>query len=301
MKYITSVTFPNDEELMRYMDARTYQDWPFNVFLHRGLENIPLSDITIFYGNNGSGKSTILNCICEKLKAKRCKPIFKDKVWSDQLLSYYFPFDDYLEKIIITLNDDPETGLEMNLPDNVRLITSDDIFSRINNTIRSNNFAVKEDVFARKEYRETKKMHLQLRDFSDFDEFDRRVKIRRKTMGQYVRENSRRKLKLFSNGETALDYFEEMLEPDGIYFLDEPENCLSPIFQMQLAKLILDSKRFFNCQFIIATHSPLILNLPDALIYDLDSTPIYTKPWYELENVKVYFDFFDKYRDKFTK
>lgn len=90
-----------------------------------------------------------------------------------------------------------------------------------------------------------------------------------------------------------------MLEPDGLYFLDEPENCLSPIFQLELMKIIMKAKRFFNCQFIIATHSPLILSLPDALVYDLDSKPVSSKHWYELDNVKAYFNFFYKNKDKF--
>ena len=79
MKYITSVSFPTNDELLGYMDSHSYQDWPFKVFLDREMKSLLMDDITILYGNNGSGKSTILNCIAEKVGAARNKPIFKDK------------------------------------------------------------------------------------------------------------------------------------------------------------------------------------------------------------------------------
>ena len=61
------------------------------------------------------------------------------------------------------------------------------------------------------------------------------------------------------------------------YLLDEPENSLSAENQLKLKQFIEDSARFYNCQFIISTHSPFILSLTDALIYDLDSNPVVSK------------------------
>ena len=79
MKYVTSVSFPNNSQLLNYMNDHSFEDWPFKVFLDREMEHLLLDDITILYGNNGSGKSTILNCLAEKVGAARNKPIFKDK------------------------------------------------------------------------------------------------------------------------------------------------------------------------------------------------------------------------------
>ena len=59
-----------------------------------------------------------------------------------------------------------------------------------------------------------------------------------------------------SNGEKAFDYFQDNINMDSVTLLDEPENSLAPKLQKQLADMILNYSRFFNCQFIIATHSP---------------------------------------------
>lgn len=83
--------------------------------------------------------------------------------------------------------------------------------------------------------------------------------------------------------------------------LDEPENSLSIALQLELKEYLEVSSRFSNCQIILATHSPVLLSMKNALIYDLDSAPVETKPWTELENVKRYFDFFDSYREDFLK
>ena len=85
-----------------------------------------------------------------------------------------------------------------------------------------------------------------------------------------------------------------------MYLLDEPENSLSPRFQLELIQLISELSRFFKCQFIIATHSPFILSIPDAKIYDLDEVPVNTKRWYELDNMKIYYNFFNN-NDKLFK
>lgn len=60
-----------------------------------------------------------------------------------------------------------------------------------------------------------------------------------------------------SNGETALMYFISEIKDNSVYLLDEPENSMSASMQLKLTKFLEESARFFNCQFIIATHSPL--------------------------------------------
>lgn len=68
---------------------------------------------------------------------------------------------------------------------------------------------------------------------------------------------------------------------------------------MSLVKTLEELVRYCGCQLIIATHSPFILSIPGAKIYDLDETPVDIKKWWELENVKVYYDFFYKNRKLF--
>ena len=94
-------------------------------------------------------------------------------------------------------------------------------------------------------------------------------------------------------------FFDSELENDGLYLLDEPENSLSPEFQVQLMRLIVECSRYCNCQFIIATHSPFLLSIPGAKIYNLDDNPVDVCDWTELENVRFYYDFFKSHEDEF--
>lgn len=103
-----------------------------------------------------------------------------------------------------------------------------------------------------------------------------------------------------SNGESALMFWEREIKENGIYILDEPENSLSAENQLKLKKFIEESARFYNCQFIISTHSPFLLSLEEATIYDLDSIPVTIKNWTNLKNMKIYYDFFKENKDKFN-
>ena len=86
---------------------------------------------------------------------------------------------------------------------------------------------------------------------------------------------------------------------EGLYLLDEPENSLSPENQLKLKRLIEDSVRYFGCQFIISTHSPFLLSMKGAKIYDMDENPVDLKRWTEVKNVKTYFEFFEEHRNEF--
>ena len=104
-----------------------------------------------------------------------------------------------------------------------------------------------------------------------------------------------------SNGESALMFWEREINDESLYLLDEPENSLSAENQLKLKQFIEDSARFYNCQFIISTHSPFLLNLEGAKIYDLDSIPVVDRKWNELPNVRVYYDFFKDKKEEFEE
>ena len=105
--------------------------------------------------------------------------------------------------------------------------------------------------------------------------------------------------KEFSNGQTSLEFFDKELQENSLYLLDEPENSLSPKFQLELVQLINELTRFFKCQFIIATHSPFFLAIQNAKIYNLDKTPAAEEKWYELENMQIYYNFFKENKSYF--
>ena len=115
---------------------------------------------------------------------------------------------------------------------------------------------------------------------------------RRKTQSQFIRSELMDNVREYSNGESAFLYFTEKVTENALFLLDEPENSLSPAKQQELVKFIEDSARFFGCQFVIATHSPFVLAIRGAKIYDLDEEPVDVKRWTELENVRAYYDFF---------
>ena len=134
---------------------------------------------------------------------------------------------------------------------------------------------------------------------ADYDQLKKVNKARSKTQSRFVRSELMDNVRGYSNGESAFIYFTEKIGEEGLYILDEPENSLSPELQIELIQFIEESARFFNCQFIISTHSPFLLSIKGAKIYDLDENPVDVKPWTELKNVRIYYDFFKKYENKF--
>ncbi|MGX6443090.1 AAA family ATPase [Neobacillus sp. K501] len=99
-----------------------------------------------------------------------------------------------------------------------------------------------------------------------------------------------------SHGESFLSLFVNRFNGEAIYLLDEPEAALSPARQLSLLKIIHDLASIGDAQFIIATHSPILLGYPEAQIYsfddgeisliDYEETDHYTITKYFLENRK---------------
>ncbi len=103
----------------------------------------------------------------------------------------------------------------------------------------------------------------------------------------------------YSNGETSMQYFDEFLQPEALYLLDEPEVSLSPANQVALAEEINKMERLLACQFILATHSPFMLGTLNAKIYNIDSKEYDVTRWSDLENVRFFYDFFKKKEKEF--
>jgi predicted ATPase len=102
-----------------------------------------------------------------------------------------------------------------------------------------------------------------------------------------------------SHGQSFLKLFGARFVPGGLYLLDEPEAPLSPQSQLALIALIGDMLKQ-DAQFIIATHSPILLGFPDALIYSCDRVPIEAVPYEELDHVVITRDFLNS-RERFLK
>ena len=292
MIYIDTIKFPSSEDINNYY-LSTY---PWTIFSENGLENMTLKDVTILYGNNGSGKTTILNLIASKIEAKRNVEIFKDIQYLDKGIEIH-PYDDFIQYMQLEMYKDENNKLQV--PQNKELITSDDIFKTINDRKRHNNRAVLEIKEARNKHKEIIEKGYSYKSDEDYDDLIKLLEVRSLSKKKYAEKYATSKEQMKSNGETALEVFMKTFETGGLYLLDEPENCLSALYQIELIKLIQDSVRYFDCQFIISTHSPLLLSLNNAIIYDLDDRPVSIKKWTQLENVRIYYEFFKRHEYEF--
>ena len=99
-----------------------------------------------------------------------------------------------------------------------------------------------------------------------------------------------------SHGQSLMSYFHSRFMIKGLYILDEPETALSPRSQIDLLKLIRDRAENGNAQFIIATHSPILLACPEAIILSFDRAPVHAVDYEDTDSYRVYKQFFDDRR-----
>jgi predicted ATPase len=95
-------------------------------------------------------------------------------------------------------------------------------------------------------------------------------------------------LSLQSHGQSILSFFKSRYAIKGLYFLDEPETALSPKSQVELLELMKTMGSDGRAQFIAATHSPILLSCPGAVIYSFDHVPVRAIPYRETVHFKLY-------------
>lgn len=293
MLYLSHFEFPCREMEYTYTmsQKRTCYDtyYPFLILSEHNLTMLDFEPITILYGGNGSGKTTALNVIAEKLGLER-----------DTLYNRSNFFEDYT-KLCSYRDGNGSDGKKRagKMPRGSRIITSDDVFDFMLN-LRSINDGIndrREELF--EDYLDTKYSHFQMKSLEDYEQLKKSRMAKTLTQSKYIRENLMDNVREHSNGESAFLYFTDKIKENGLYLLDEPENSLSPDRQQELVKFLEDSARFFGCQFLIATHSPFLLSMRGAKIYDLDEDVVDVKRWTKLRNVRAYYDFFKKHEDEF--
>ena len=96
-----------------------------------------------------------------------------------------------------------------------------------------------------------------------------------------------------SHGQSIMSFFKARYKIKGLYLLDEPETALSPKSQLELLKLIQEMGALGHAQFIIATHSPILLACPGSMIYSFDYTPVKTIQYEESEHYQIYKNFME--------
>ncbi|MBP3280330.1 MAG: AAA family ATPase, partial [Butyrivibrio sp.] len=184
--YLTSFRFATAgmEEDFKWSIKRTcYDSWyPFGVLTKHDLRMVDFEPITIFYGGNGSGKSTALNIIAEKTGLERGTFYNRSNF-----------YEDYLR-----LCEYESIG---KIPKESRIITSDDVFDFMLN-LRCLNEKIdykRETLF--EEYMEDKYSSFQLKSLDDYEELKRRQMAKKKSQSQYVRNRVMNNVREQSNGE----------------------------------------------------------------------------------------------------
>ena len=98
-------------------------------------------------------------------------------------------------------------------------------------------------------------------------------------------------LMIQSHGQSLMSFLKSRFKIKGLYLLDEPETALSPATQIDLLKLIAKMGYSGHAQFIIATHSPILLACPEAVIYRFDTSSLQLIDYEDTEHFKVYRNF----------
>ncbi|MBQ4521773.1 MAG: AAA family ATPase [Lachnospiraceae bacterium] len=251
--------------------------YPYNVFADKNETVLIFHPITVLYGNNASGKSTMLNIMANKLQMEGQEYATSNRYGTTPY------FTKFIDECSYTLGEDEEGRWIQKLPQKSRYIKSEDILYEIKKIQQ-------EQVLGDGYVYEHVRRGMQKEKIEGF-------KNSKKTQEQL--ECLKFAQEKYSNGETTLQMLEDYLEPDALYLLDEPEVSLSPANQTVLAEKLNQMTRFLGCQFIISTHSPFMLGTLNAKIYNLDGKELEEAKWTELPNVRYFYDFFEKHRDEF--
>lgn len=204
--------------------------YPFNIrALSRGIDLTFRTNVTFFVGENGSGKSTILEAIAE------------------------------------CCGFNPEGGNR----EHNREVFAD----------RSDLAQALRLSWAPKA---TEGFFMRAESFYNFATYIEQVSDLRAYGGRSLHEQS--------HGESFLSLFTNRFE-QGLYILDEPEAALSPQRQLSFLKVIHDLEIPGHAQFLIATHSPIILSYPGAVLFSLDGDRIQEIAYRESDHYRVTRDF----------
>lgn len=247
--------------------------FPFSVPVIRNLRALETSaTVTFLVGENGSGKSTLLEGIAA---AAHLPTVGSDSIENDP-----------------TLEPQRELGRALRLVWNLK--------------VRRGFFLRAEDFFGYAKALSKLRSELQQRLKDVETEFAGRSDwakgLARGPAANSLAEMERRygvNLDENSHGQSFLKLFRSRFVPDGLYLLDEPEAPLSPQSQLALMSMIGDMIQD-RAQFIIATHSPILLGYPGATIYSFDGGAIRRVEYEDLDHVVITRDFLNA-RERFLK
>jgi predicted ATPase len=238
--------------------------FPFSLPLLQTLKEINFdSPVTLFVGENGSGKSTILEtlaCAAEMIV------VGSESTKRDPSLVHARELAKYFK---ITWTKRARRGF---------FLRAEDFFG----------YAKRLNEMRTEMEAELENVELEYKNRSDFAREQARMSYTHELGG--LRQRYGEGLDTRSHGESFLTLFQSRFVPDGLYLLDEPEAPLSPIRQLALIAAIKDMV-VQNGQFVIATHSPILMAYPEATILNFDGGQIRPARYENLEHVRLMRDF----------
>lgn len=240
--------------------------FPFTVPAIRTLDALPFErPVTFFVGENGSGKSTLLEGIAA---AARLPTVGSAEVQHDDWLEAQRGFAQALR---LSWTKRTRRGF---------FLRAEDFFGFLKRMARLRAELLIERVEAARQY------HADGRS-------DAALGLKLGPLQASLAELEKRygaELDANSHGESFLKLFQSRFVPGGLYLMDEPEAPLSPQNQLALLAMIGDMVSQ-DAQFVIATHSPMLLAFPDAQIYSFDRTPLAAVAYDDLDHVRITRDF----------
>jgi predicted ATPase len=240
--------------------SEEHDHYPFRVPLIRSLETLAFSKpVTILVGENGTGKSTLLEAIAA---AANCTTVGSESIATDRSLG---PARSLSERLKLSWKQRSHQGF---------FLRSEDFFNFCRRVEETRSEMLDEARRVETEYAD-KSLYTQAR---AKDVFLKSVGAMESRYGADLDANS--------HGESFLKLFSARFVPNGLYILDEPESPLSPTRQLALIAMMMDLVQQ-RCQFIIATHSPILMAFPGAALLSCDETPLREVAFDDLEHVKL--------------
>jgi predicted ATPase len=241
------------------------QPFPFNIPAVQFAKNIILTNaVTIFVGDNGSGKSTLLEGIAYKINL----PLIGGFIKANNRSGF----------------DAAET-LQTYLQIEWKRETSRGFFFRAEDFSDFINGVEQERNKIAGDLNELKGVV----DDSIIERMSESMNFNLRNMRKNYGEN----MQAFSHGEAYLKILQTRIGDKGIYLLDEPEAALSPLKQLSLISLILEIVKTKNAQFIIATHSPILMGIPNAAIYEIQEDSMKIVDYKETDHYRITKTFLD--------
>lgn len=243
--------------------------FPFSVPALRELGSLDFgSPVTFLVGENGSGKSTLLEALAWAVQAVT---VGSQPLEQDPTLEHVLPLGRALRPV---WNRRVRRGF---------FLRAEDFFGFVKRVNQSHTELERQGRMVREERPDLPEGELN-RIAAPFEGSARALTHR------YGADMDAR-----SHGEQFLAFFQSRLVPGGLYLLDEPEAPLSPMRQLALLSVLkAEVEREEPSQFVIATHSPILMALPGALILSFDETPIQEVAYGDLEHVRLTRDFLNR-------